>query len=811
MDRECPRGVPAGNRAGSGVRRTLSTVVEGKRKSGGSASGRPKRTRKGAEKTPRTWKQRLKRFTLWGLVVAVVMGLLGVVSFWIAYRSIDIPDPNAEFLTQTTQVYYSGGKSAIGQFAIQKRESIPYDEMPQFVKDGVVAAENRTFWTDNGLDPKGIISAAFSNAQGNSTRGASTITQQYVKILYLTQERTWKRKVKEAILSLKIKNQKSKQEILEGYLNTIYFGRGAYGIQAAAQSYFDVDASKLTLAQSAVLSAVLNNPVGLDPANGDAAEAALLGRYQYVLDSMEDMGTATSAQVSEIRAALPKFPKIRNVEQYGGQRGHVLTMVRKELVRLGFSEQEINGGGLKITTTFTKKAMNAAKDGVLEEKPEGFGRNLHVAVASVEPGTGAVRGIYAGQDFLDSQLNWAVAGGQAGSTFKPFALAAGIEDGFELKDTFDGNSPYELPGGGRPFTNQGDEDYGRVNLIKATESSINTAFIDMTLAMDDGPQKIIDTANRMGIPPREPANPPYGFPTSSPGLKPDTGVALGAQTVSPINMANGYATIANRGMAADAYIIEKVVDADGDVRYSHKVTDHRAISEGISDDVGYALQQVIKTGSGTKTLPLGRPAGGKTGTATNGKGEVSSAWFVGYTPQLSTAVMYVRGKGNEQLKDWLPSYFGGTYPALTWTAVMEKALEGEEVLDLPGAAYVKGDAPSEGHAPAPPKPTKKPKPKPSKTTEAPPTTTAPTVPPTTVPPTTEAPVDSDGDGISDADEIAQGTDPNNPDTDGDGTPDGSDPQPTNPLVNGGGGNGKPAGALSERSRTRAGRRRRTAA
>ncbi|THV10149.1 penicillin-binding protein, partial [Nocardioides caeni] len=166
------------------------------------------------------------------MVTCVTLGLVGILALYIVYRSIDIPDPNDEFLTETTSVLYADGKSELGEFAIQKRDSIDYDEMPQYVKDGVVAAENQTFWTDRGIDPKGILRAAFSNAQGNSTQGASTITQQYVKILYLTQERSWQRKAKEAILSLKIRNQLSKQEILEGYLNTIYFGRGAYGIQA---------------------------------------------------------------------------------------------------------------------------------------------------------------------------------------------------------------------------------------------------------------------------------------------------------------------------------------------------------------------------------------------------------------------------------------------------------------------------------------------------------------------------------------------------------------------------------------------------
>jgi len=705
-------------------------VVEGKRRAGGPSRWSFRLPgRRGGEREPRTWKQWLKTLTIWGLVTSIVLALLGVAGFYIAYRSIDIPNPNEEFLTETTQVYYAGGKQSIGQFAIQRRDSIDYDEMPQSMKDAVVAAEDRTFWSNNGIDPKGILRAAFSNAQGNSTQGASTITQQYVKILYLTQDRTWKRKIKEAILSLKIKNQLSKKKILEGYLNTIYFGRGAYGIQAAAQAYFGRDAAKLTLGQSVVLSAVLNNPSLYDPAGGANAKQRLFGRYQAILDGMVKMETADATQAAKARKKLPKFPKIKQDEQYGGQRGHALTMVRKELIRLGFSEQEIDGGGLKVTTTFTQKAMDAAQKGVFEERPDGFGPNLHIAVASVEPGTGAVRGFYGGHNFLKSQLNWAVAGGQAGSTFKPFALAAGLEAGWELKDTFDGNSPFVLPDGS-DVENQGNQDYGpKIDLIKATKDSVNTAFIDMTLATPDGPEKIIKTANKMGIPPEEPADKPYGFPTKTPGLEPVTGVGLGSQTVSPINMANGYATIANRGVAADPYIIEKVVDGEGVTRYNHKVTDHRAIKEGIADDTGYALQQVIKSGSGSTTT-LGRPAGGKTGTATNGKGEVSSAWFVGYTPQLSTAVMYVRGKGNEELKGWLPSYFGGAYPAATWSNVMTRALDGEPVEELPGAAWVKGEAPGEGHEPPPPPPPKTEQPKkPKKTKSSEPTkTTEPTKP-----------------------------------------------------------------------------------
>ncbi|HJQ05805.1 MAG TPA: transglycosylase domain-containing protein [Nocardioides sp.] len=690
---------------------------------------------------PRDWKSRLKRLSLWALVGFLVCTLVGIVGFIIAYKAISIPDPNAEYLTQTTHVFYADGKTDLGDFAVQDRTAIPFAEMPQTIKDAVVAAENRSFWTDHGIDPKGILRAAFSNAQGNATQGGSTITQQYVKLLYLTQERSIKRKIKEAILSLKIQQQLSKQTILEGYLNTVYFGRGAYGVQAAAHAYFDVDAKNLDLRQSAVLASLVNNPSGLDPANGKASRAALLERYDYVLNGMESMGTAQPTQVSKALDHLPKFPTIKSEDRYGGQRGHILAMVKQQLLDLGFSEQEIAGGGLQVTTTFTKKAMDATASGVKQVRPSGFGpRHLHIAAASVEPGTGAVRGLFAGQDYLLSQLNWAVLGGQAGSTFKPFALAAGLKAGFSLKDTFAGNSPYTYPDG-TTISNEQHTSYGsKVNLIKALEESINTAFADLTQAIPDGPQKIVDMANAMGIPPAKPANPPYGFPDSSPGQQANAGVALGSETISPINMANAYATIANHGVAADPYIIEKVVDAKGVTRYQHEVVTHRAVSADIDADVTYAMQQVVQHGTGTAALALGRPAAGKTGTATNGLNQVSSAWFAGFTPQMSTAVMYVRGKGNEQLDGWLPSYFGAVYPAQTWTAIMKLEMDGLPVEQFPPPAFVDGTAPTTGHAPVPTKapPTKHTK---SPHTSAPTsssaaTSSAPATPSTPVTPTT---------------------------------------------------------------------------
>ena len=685
----------------------------------------PKTGRNGKVKKVRTRGAKIRRVLLYVLLLGLVGVLVVTGAFVYLYQTTDLPDPNDDFETQTSFVYYSDSEDEIGQFAIQNRDAISYDEMPQDIKDAVVAAENRSFWTDNGIDVKGIIRAAFSNASGNATQGASTITQQYIKILYLTQERSYKRKLDEAILSLKLQRTQSKQQILEGYLNTIYFGRGAYGIQAAAQAYFDKNAGDLDLKESAALASIINNPSRFDPANGRDAKLALRERYAYVLEGMAATDDISSDEAAQAERRLPKFPKQETDDRYGGQNGHVLTMVKKELTTLtnketgaAFTDDEIDGGGLRIWTTFTKKAMDAAEQGVAEVRPEGkeFGdKNLHIGVASVDVDTGAVRGMFAGQDFLDSQINWAIAGGQAGSSVKPFALAAGLKAGYSLKDTFEGNSPFELEDG-TEIRNEGDNDYGaQVNLIKATEDSINTAFTDLTVSIPDGPQQILEMMNKMGIPPNEGPGKHYGFPRASGALDPYPSITLGSATISPINMANGYATIANGGRFNEPFIIEKVESDDGEVLYDHTVSDKQAIDDelgtDIAADVSYALQQVVQSGTGTAALGIDRPAAGKTGTATNDKDQVDSAWFTGYTPQLATSVMYVRGKGNEQLDGWLPSYFGGDYPADTWTAVMNRDMEGVEEEDFPEPAYVDGEAPDDGHQPTlPPKPTKTPTP-----------------------------------------------------------------------------------------------------
>jgi membrane peptidoglycan carboxypeptidase len=706
-------------------------------------------------KPPGTAKQRILKILKWCLIAALAGSLVLVGVFVYLYKTTSIPNPNKDFQTQSSFVYYSDGKSQVGQYATQNRQSIPYSDMQPNLRNAVVAAEDRSFWTNHGIDPKGIIRAAFNDARGGATQGASTITQQYVKILYLTQERSLSRKVHEAILSLKLQNQLSKQEILQGYLNTIYFGRGAYGVQAAAQAYFGKDAKALTLRECAVIASVLNNPSAFDPANGKQQRQALLSRYRYVLAGMASMHTISEEKAQRAEKHLPKFPVFEQSSKYGGMKGHILTLVRQELHQLGFTDDQIDGGGLRVTTTLTKKAMAAARQGVFEVRPKISPKFLHVGVATVQPGTGALLGFYAGQDYLQSQINWAEAGGMVGSTFKPASLAAAIADGYSLKSTWDGNSPYVFPDG-LEVHNEGDStgtNYGSsISSITAMEESVNTAFVDMSASMKNGPSKILTQANKMGIPPVDQDQQYPGIPDTSRDLDADALITLGKARVSAINMANTYATIANGGQRADVHVISKVVDSKGDVKYEYKPHTTQAIKPDIDRDVSYALQQVVLHGTGANAQAIERPAAGKTGTATNDNGDVSSSWFVGYTPQLATAVMYVRGDGDNALNDWLPpyngaaGYFGAGYPTATWAAVMSRDLVGLPEQDFPPPANVTGDPPESGHAPYTPPP---PPPTSRRTTSSAPTSSAPTTKTTSSAPpssstTTSAPPSSTG-------------------------------------------------------------------
>ena len=689
------------------------------KKTTGKAAARPAKTRK------RSWPKRIAL----ALVVVLLVGVLGAAGLVVyGYTTTQRPNANADFQTATTFVYYNNGKSQLGSFAVQNRQPLTFEEIPQNVKDGVVAAENRDFWTDQGVSIRGMFRAAWVILRGGDLQGGSTITQQYIKIMYLNSEQTVTRKFRELFLAYKINKEMSKEEILTDYLNTIYFGRGAYGIQAASKAYFDVDAEDLTTQQAAVLISVINNPSLFDPGVDEANIPRLKERYTYVLNAMAETGAITPAEAAEAAATLPEFPEVKINERYGGPKGFLLKMVEKELVGAGFDPSQISGGGLKITTTFDKADQNAAVKSAQKYTKEAADASnqktsqLHAAVASVEVGTGEVLAIYGGPDYVKNSRNWATTARPTASTFKTYALAAGLDDGFSLDSRFNGNT-FTPEGDTTTVRNEFNYEYGpAVTLLKAATDSINTAFVDLTTQMDDGPQKVSDMAEAVGAP-------------KGAGWDLNSRIALGTAEVSPLNQANAYATFANDGTYVAPHVVKEVKDANGKVVYKAAPEEKRAVEKDVSRDVTYALTNVVEQGTGSTVQTLDRPVAGKTGTK-DVEDDIVSAWFVAYTPQISTAVMYVAGDGgNADLDDFArpgdSTFFGGTYPALTWVDYMQTAVEDLPVKQFKEPEYVNRDSAPQQTA------TSRPEPDPTRTREQ--TTEAPTQEPTTQAPTQQQP------------------------------------------------------------------------
>ncbi len=600
---------------------------------------------------------------MWSLLV---LGTVGFFLLLMAYTKIEVPDPNESARKQTSLVLYAGGKEEIGRFGDTNRTIVTLDRVPLALRDAVLAAENRNFYSDNGVSPKGMARALWVNLRGGSTQGGSTITQQYVKNYYLTQERTIKRKLREGLLSIKIDREKSKDQILEDYLNTIYLGRGAYGVQAAAKAYFDKDVSTLNTAESAVLASIVRSPGRYDPSER-AGLANLKVRWKYVADAMVETGKLTPEQ--RLKVKFPKFPtEIKAPQRYGGDRGYILTAVRKELQARGLTKEDIENGGLRIVTTLDPRAQVAARDAVESQFPKKKNKGLRVGLAAVEPKTGRIIAMYGGDDFLGpqkyAQVNTATVPIQPGSTLKPFTLAAALEKKYTLSSTFYGNSPLQLPGS-PPVNNEFDDDYGSsVTLKRGLEQSINTVYVDATQRI--GASTVRRALVRAGI------------PNDAPGLATNARITLGIASLRATEVADAYATLCGEGIHAEQHMVERVLGPNGGElpitrpEISAKpVFDPYVVSETIK-----AMEGVVDHGTGTKAKKLGRPVAGKTGTHQD-----LTAWFSGCTPQLAASVVYFKNDGTDSLDGsaGMETFFGGTYPTLTWTAFMKAALKGQPI------------------------------------------------------------------------------------------------------------------------------------
>ncbi len=595
--------------------------------------------------------------------------LLFVGLFMLLYALVRVPSPSSLSLAQSGAVFYSDGKTQIGLVGARNRENVSLDRVPLFVRNAVLAAEDRSFYSEPAVSPVGIARAALVDLKhGDFVEGGSTITQQYVKNAYLTQKRTLTRKVSEFFISIKIGRNHSKNQILEDYLNTIYFGRGAYGIQAAAKAYFGKDVSQLRPEEGAVLAASIQAPTYLDPAKHPAAAQA---RWKYVLDGMVKKRWLSPSDRASARYPVDLQP-LASSSNLGGPNGYLLSTVQAELETHGISENQLNRGGLRITTTIDAAAQQAAVAAV-SPKIATFPADVHVGLVAVEPGTGKMLAMYGGRDYITQPFNDVTqATAQMGSTFKAYVLAAALDSGISLHTRFNGHTPLKI--GNDTIVNDQNEQFGSVDLLTATAQSVNTVFVQLGIKV--GLPKVIDAAHNAGL-------------SKTQVLSNNASMLLGSDATRALDQASGYATFAADGKYAQPYIVQQVADASGHVLYDASPQTRNAFSGKVSADVTYALQQVVRSGTG-KSAAIGRPVAGKTGTTS---GNVS-AWFVGYAPQMSTAVVMFRDK-NAPLVDvaGVQQVYGGTLPAQLWASFMKAALAHTKVVNFPAPGNV-GAAPS---------------------------------------------------------------------------------------------------------------------
>ncbi|MEY3408238.1 MAG: hypothetical protein RL038_1299 [Actinomycetota bacterium] len=612
---------------------------------------------------PRNQYQGIRRFLpSWKFMVGsfAIGFFLAALTLTILVQRTAIPAPNEISTANATVVYYNDGKYEIGRIGEYNRVEVNLAQIPLITQRAVLAAEDKDFYSHSGFSLTGIGRALFNNLTSGSTQGASTITQQYAKNAYLSSEQTVTRKVKELVLALKLETSNSKDKILENYLNTVYFGRGAYGIQAAAKAYFGKDVSGLDVQQSAFLAALLKSPEGFAP---EVDLPRLTVRYEYVLDQMVQAGWLDNANLE-----FPTYRPKNTENRLGGPRGYILAEVKKELEKLGYDESSLGVAGLQIITTIDRKSQKAAEKAVEKEGPETGTEGLRIGLAAVRPGTGEIVAMYGGPDYVTEPLNNATqAIAQAGSTFKPFALAAAAEREIPLDTIYRGKNGIDVSG--YTVNNYGNTSFGKVTLLQATELSINTAYVELAYGL--GIDAVIDAAIAAGI------------PEDAAGIERNLTFVLGSASPHVIDVANAYATFAAEGIKAEPFLVSRIVGANGGLIYEAVPTTESAFSVEAMRVVNYAMQRVVTNGTGTTALGVGRAVAGKTGTTDENR----SAWFAGYTPNLSAVVMLMKQDENGNPVSLsgtggLSSVTGGSFPARIFTAFMKAALADVPVVNF---------------------------------------------------------------------------------------------------------------------------------
>jgi penicillin-binding protein 1A len=596
------------------------------------------------------------------VVVAVPAG--GVGGAAVMCSKVDLDDLRATEIGQNSFVYAVDG-SLLGAIPAERnRQPVPAKKISKWMPKATVAIEDRRFYEHSGVDVEGIARAAFKNlSEKRVVEGGSTITQQLVRNLYISRERTVERKLKEACLAIKLDRRWSKQRILTNYMNQVYYGNHAYGIEAAARTYFSVRAKALTLKQSALIAGLTQAPSTYDPIQ--QPERALVRRDQ-VLRAMFQTGAITRAQYRE--AVADRSLRLDPGKLYQRIREpYFFTYVYNQLVK-EYGGATVRSGGLRVYTTIDRQLQIAARRAIVDTLP--YKSDPASAVVSIQPSSGAIRAMVAvTPNRIKNQYNLVSQGRrQAGSTFKTFVLVAAVEQGADPDATYYTSRPFVYQANALsepwPVKTYSNSYLGSTSVARATLSSDNTVFAQLTL--DLGAEAVANAARRMGV--------------TVPQSEVVPALGLGAISVSPLELASAYATLAAGGIRAEPMAIRKVVlpggKVDDDAGWG-KPKRKRVLADWVAHEVTEILEDNVEGGTGVGAQ-IGRQVAGKTGTTDNH----ADAWFAGYTPQLQTTVWVGYPQAQIPMENVHGiSVAGGTFPADIWRRFMTVAMEGKAYLD----------------------------------------------------------------------------------------------------------------------------------